>query len=330
MGLRLLVGVIEDSFGVFIMMFKKPTLVAAAALVLTVVTTGFVWSARHRKTSRSKDASFTQSTKDLRKFGISLTGSNEASFDSLMASVVPSEARENAEALRSISVFLTNDTDHAVIAYSLKWEMVTNEGKTKSETKEYLAPNALIGGSPVDLIGVIQPHSTRFVSLAPVVEAANHLHGTGGGAGSGTGSQGESTLQHHINSLEVRSAQYTKVTISLDSVLFDDGRFAGPDTRDRFGKIQAILKAHRDLLTEFEKTAGSSKSQIAFDNLTRFASGPNRELRLNATTEDYYDHFKQLTANEMLGMRSEFGDDEAAKRIRRVLHHDWLTLRRVD
>ncbi|HMH43834.1 MAG TPA: hypothetical protein VK557_10150 [Pyrinomonadaceae bacterium] len=301
---------------------------AAAITLLAVMTTGFLWAARRIKTARNPDSSVALNTKDLRNLGISLIGSNEPSFDSLMASVVPNEARENVEALRSVSVFLTNDTDHSVIAYSVKWEMVTGDGKLKTETREYLAPNALMGRSTVDLIGVIQPHSTRLVSLAPLVEAAKHP-GVGGGAGPGT--RGDSALQHYVDALRARNAQDSKITISLDSVLFDDGRFAGPDTRERFGKIQAIIQAKQDLLTEFEHTAESSKSlQIAFDNLTTVASGTKRELSSNATTEDYFGFYKQSTAREMLSLRSAFGEDEAAKRIHGVLHHEWPILRKAN
>lgn len=71
------------------------------------------------------------------------------------------------EPLLPFTVLLRNSCDRTVIAYSLKWELIRNDGQTLTQTRSYTTLWKLIGEEGADGDGnIIRPNSSAFA--APV------------------------------------------------------------------------------------------------------------------------------------------------------------------
>ena len=276
-----------------------------------------------------KPETVSMNVKDLSEIGISIISPNDPSFARLLSSSLQEEAREAAEAVRSVSFFLKNDTDHSIIAYTIKWKMITAEGKVRTHTKNYLASEVLIGRPLSGLPGVIEPHSVRFISLARGVEASVEASKAPRANGEQANPNSQLALGEYVDRQRARVAAFNNITISLDGILLDNGTFAGPDTTQTFDKIKATLDARRDLLSEFERNTQPGKSiEVGFSRLQEIANGPNVKLDSKATPTDFYNFHQKAYAAELLLMRQALGDSQSASRALGLLHRPWVELKK--
>lgn len=303
--------------------FQATTVVTALLISIMVVTMGFVRHTR-RKASSAKVGSISVSLKDLPDIGIRLIGSNDNSFESLLSTKLQGETRAAAETLSPFTFFIKNEADRAIIGYSIKWEMMGPDGVPHSHVKNYLASDVLVGRPLDGLHGVIQPGSIRLISLAPIEE----INGARQGGGLRAERANAFPLAEQVEQLSARTAAFNVITISIDSVLLDDGTFAGPDTCEEFAKINARLNARRDLLRQLENDSRGNSPSRAFDRLREIANGPKLDRHSQTTPTSVFNAQQQTAAAELLGMREKLGDAETVQRALKLLNHQWLTLKR--
>lgn len=303
--------------------FQATTVVAVLLTSIMIVTMGFV---RHtsRKASKAKVGSTSVALKDLPDIGIRIIGPNDDSFEGLLSTKLQGEVRAAAETLSPFSFFIKNETDRSIIGYSIKWEMMGPDGVPHSHVKTYLASDVLIGRPVEGLQGVIQPSSVRLISLAPFEE----INRARQGGGSRAARANAFPLAEQVEQLSARTARFNVITISIDSVLLDDGTFAGPDTCEEFEKINARLNARRDLLHQFENDSRGNSSSRAFDRLNEIVSGPKLDRHSQPSPTSIFNTQQQTAAAELLGMRQKLGDAETVQRAVRLLHGQWLVLKR--
>src|SRR5262245_8001485 len=145
---------------------------------IMVVTMGFAWH-HNRNSLTAKPGSVSMNVKDLSDIGISIVTQNDASFPTLLSTSLQGETKTAAEILSNVSFFIKNDTDQSIIGYAIKWEMIAPGGKPYNHVKTYLASDVLVGRPVTGLVGVINPHSVRFISLAPIEEINKAREGGG-------------------------------------------------------------------------------------------------------------------------------------------------------
>jgi len=291
--------------------------------VIMVVTMGSAWH-HSRNSPTAEVGSVSMKVKDLSNIGISIITQSDPSFSTLLSTSLDGETKTAAQTLSNVSFFIKNDTDQPIIGYAIKWEMTAPDGKPHTHVKNYLASDVLVGRPVTGLVGVINSHSVRFVSLAPI-EEINRAREAGGSLAARANAF---PLAEQVERLRDRTSKFTEITISMDSVLLADGTFWGPDTFGEFDKIQARLDARRDLLRQFETSVQSNSPSSAFERLREIANTPRIKRNSLTTPNDIYKFQQQTSASELLGMREQFGESETIHRYLGSLRHSWLQLKR--
>src|SRR5713226_2567341 len=87
------------------------------------------------------------------------------------------EDKRAMEMLEPFSAFLKNDNDRALLAYSLKWEITREDGKTVTYFASYSDADALSGAdtSAFATGPAVRPGSRRFVTLVSQVSQGNGI-----------------------------------------------------------------------------------------------------------------------------------------------------------
>jgi len=112
------------------------------------------------------------------------------------------------------------------------------------------------------------------------------------------------------------SGPSTLTRISLDSVIFDDGEFVGPDIAGAFENVSARIAAETDLHQRVIKVYGrnnpTEKDQLWAD-LERLAKRSTADpVPVNIAAKTVYRHIRRARAEELVRIRQ--GSGEAAAR----------------
>jgi hypothetical protein len=260
-------------------------------------------------------------TKDFPEHGIHLIGPSSPSFAKLAAQLVKS----NAADLPPYSVFLNNTSGRSVVGHSIIWECVDKKGSTVYKSGSNIISYVFLHGDESErnkvMAGaaeIIGPNSTWFISLdGPALRVDGN-------------SEGQTEESMFVPQAQEISKEFSKVTIAVDGLFFDDGTFLGADTTGFFTEVESQMDAQYEVLSEVESglRAGAKVEEI-FRKLEQRASQPKPQLGERPSRIDCMNNFRVLFAQNVLGMKNIFGAEKAIEDVHQQLSKPWVHLRRL-
>jgi hypothetical protein len=277
--------------------------------------------------------------KDIRKHGLVIIGRSDSDFESLKGTL----SKEGVRLDLSIQpyVFIKNLGNKRMIAYSLKWELLKDDGRVVTKTRSYSREDILMGKEapedPSDRI-ILRPNAARLFSLA----------GYGDGQeisltpASKTGAKSDTDFLQKVEQTGLLTgvgkelSHTVGVTVTLDGAFFEDGTFVGPNTSGFFERTTMQIDAKNHMIQEIlrrlnqgDRPADVMKYLSAKADTLGEANSPAGR---SAKPEEIYKYEEKRFLDDALGIRAFAGDDELA--VRRILQYNkptkHLNLRKVD
>jgi hypothetical protein len=277
--------------------------------------------------------------KDIREHGLVIVGRSDPDFESLNGTLSKGGVRLDL----SIQpyVFIKNLGNKRMIAYSLKWELLKDDGRVVTKTRSYSREDILMGKEapedPSDRI-ILRPNAARLFSLA----------GYGDGQEisltpvSTTGAKSDTEMLQKLEQTGLltgvgKELDHTvDVTVTLDGAFFEDGAFVGPNTSSFFERTSMQIDAKNHMVQEILKRLNQGDTPA---DVMKYLSAKadtlgeaNSPAGQRAKPEEIFKSEEKRFLDDALGIRAFAGDDELA--VRRILqynkptHH--LKLRKVD
>jgi len=277
--------------------------------------------------------------KDIREHGLVIVGRADSDFESLRSNL--SEKGVRLDLSIQPYVFIKNLGNKRAIAYSLKWELLKDDGRVVSKSRSYSREDILMGKEAPENANdeiILRPNTARLFSL----------FGYGDGqeiplaavSKTGRGSDTEMLQKLDQTDLVTRAGNELEhtvsVTVSIDGAFFEDGTFVGPNTTSFFERTSTKLDARNNMLEEILRrlNQGDTPADVMkylkakSDSLSESKPPPGRK----AKSEEIYKYQEKKFLDDALGMGEATGNDEQA--VRRILEYNkptrHLKLRKVD
>jgi hypothetical protein len=264
-------------------------------------------------------------TRDLPEHGIHLIGPSSPLFGKMAAQLVKSKEGTTAADLPPYSVFLNNTSGRSVVGHSIIWECVDKKGSTVYKSGSNIISYVFLHGDESErnkvMAGaaeIIGPNSTWFISLdGPALRVDGN-------------SEGQTEESMFVPQAQEISKEFSKVTIAVDGLFFDDGTFLGADTTGFFTEVESQMDARYEVLNEVESglRAGAKVEEI-FSKLELRASQPKPQLGETPSRIECMNNFRVLFAQNVLGMKNVFGTEKAIEDVHQQLSKPWVHLRRL-
>lgn len=277
--------------------------------------------------------------KDIREHGLVIVGPSDHDFESLKGTL----SKEGVRLDLSIQpyVFIKNLGNKRMIAYSLKWELLKDDGRVVTKTRSYSREDILMGKEapedPSDRI-ILRPNAARLFSLA----------GYGDGQEisltpvSKTGAKSDTEILQKVEQTGLLTgvgkelSHTVGVTVTLDGAFFEDGTFVGPNTSGFFERTSMQIDAKNHMIQEVLRRLNQGDTPA---DVMKYLSAKadtlgeaNPPAGHRAKPEEIYKYEEKRFLDDALGIRAFAGDDELA--VRRILQYNkptqHLNLRKVD
>lgn len=305
---------------------KKAILFSLSLFTMVAILSGFAASKSIRVMS------IKMHVKDLSKHGLMLIDPSDPSFDGMLRRELKDKPNDVIEALKPYSVFLENRGNRPVVAYVVEWRFTRKDGSNEHFRKVVMNSEALIQGQTQSHVGPsdrIEVNSSRLLTLLSTDGAG--ILGTTLSPSEAEAVRSGSLKFNRAMLLERfknEAAEYTDVTASIDAAFFDDGTFVGPDTSNFFSQTKAAIDAKQNLLEQIADDVSSKKRTHGeiYKVLEEAAGQAPQYLDAESTTSDYYNYFKGMYANEILRMKTIYGDDKALEFAVFPLRRGWPKL----
>jgi len=165
---------------------------------------------------------------------------------------------------------------------------------------------------------VVGPNSTWFISL---YGPARRVEGIG---------DGQVKESMFVSPAQEGLKEFSKVTISVDGLFFDDGTFLGADTTGFFNDVKSQMDAQYEVLSEVESGLRSGvKVEEILRKLEQIVSQPIPELSESPSRIEYMNSYRIIFAKNILGMKNVFGTEKAIEDVHQQLSKPWVHLRRL-
>ncbi len=240
-------------------------------------------------------SSQTVSVRDLADYGVTLIGPGSPEFASSLSRTATAEKRSILEPLLPFSVVLVNKSNQTILAHTLRWVCTAPDGRRTYGTYTGAADVMTFTKGPR-----VPPGSATLVT--PISSGDVRAHPARAQA---------------VQNAERRLRSQKEIVIVLDGVLFEDGRFAGPNEtkiRDHHeGQVAASQEIQSTVLTK-EKQGEHADAIFAWlksvgDSNTPMPGG-------NGTAIAWYQHWRSTLAQIVLRMRASSGDAAALGAVR--------------
>jgi hypothetical protein len=180
--------------------------------------------------------------KDLAQYGLVLIPATDNRFDGYLGSLLGGNTDAVIEETKPFAVILVNQSGSDVLAYSLRWQWTGASGRTTFH--DVLYSNL---STPTLSSYRISSGGAAFVSLFFAVVKYN----------------GPASLSPSQGQRQSLMAGQAAVTISLDGVLFADGRYVGPDETSGYSKAVALTEGNAAFLDELLAKHGGGETDGA-------------------------------------------------------------------
>jgi hypothetical protein len=262
-----------------------------------------------------------QKVQSLSQYNIFIVDQSDPSFDGLFTALVKVPP-DLAPDVKQFSVFITNNGDRAVAAYLVRWEFVQADGRIVPSSKAYARLKSLDGSARSEP-PALAAHSSRLVSLINEIETrtdpATYIgdHNLPADKQSAIKSNTTRTLGELQNKLKTSGSW----NASLDSILFTDGTFAGPDTSGEFARLKAELDGRADFLQELSAILArpnADQAQLCAEVFNLAKNVPNAEHPRLAglAASDFYNRSRAFLAREIITRQANQGDQKTIDYIK--------------
>lgn len=212
--------------------------------------------------------------------GISLTPGGTPGFVSLANSAwAMSSAGVDATPLYPYSFILTNNSGHAIVAFSARWSATDSAGHATTRDSQSFF------GSFDHGITTGQAH------------LVTPLTGLNGLTAPPSGSLGH--LSAEISSVQRTFAGKSAITITLESVVLDDGLILGADKNNSIAQLRARLDSQKQLVTGILNAFNAGGQTAAVNYLETIAAIPGNGDPISASRQSSpdlaYNAFLALT-----------------------------------
>lgn len=316
---------------------RRTIFITVIVIVIVSAATGFILS----RGVQARDVVI--HVKDLRQHGLIILDPTSASFDEGFSDLVRdrnSSERRSLDSLRAFSVFVRNTSERNVVAYKIRWELLMDDGRTINYETTRAVLGALMGDDAERVSSsrnVIRRNSARFAALGSLERQAQR--GLGSSVGRATNQDDIAQIQQArqeqnenllAERLSQQLSQATNITVSIDSAVFDDGTFVGPDLSQYFEQLRAGVTAKNDLLRGMLLALRRGESlDTVFRHVEAIATQERVQIRPDSTPDDYYNLYRRMYAEEVLHIRAAIGNDDTAMRYAlQPLHRQWTRMRR--
>ncbi|MFN2492959.1 MAG: hypothetical protein ABR501_08755 [Pyrinomonadaceae bacterium] len=306
--------------------------VVIIALIVIIVT---IFVGRSRAVAPSR-----LNTKDLPRHSLRLIGPTHPEFQQIRDSLHRPKGQLFAERFQQPYVFLKNTGTKRVVAYSLKWELLRDDGRVITKVNSYSRLNVLKGkeASDTENAVILKPKGSRVFSPYPYGDGQP----VGSDSAASQGPTDDQLLQQLDQSSVVTQARdelsrITSITVSIDGAFFDDGTFVGPNDTKYFEQVRGQLDAKHDLLQAIIKRLreGMKPNEIMtyLEQSSVSLHAPEEPPLLDPKPAHIYNYYRKMYQDQILEMRKGAnGDDELT--LRRVFALDepkrFLKLKKLD
>jgi hypothetical protein len=278
---------------------------------------------------------------ELPEYGLLIVGSADDTYENDVKELLQEKNaayQEVARTLKPFSVFIKNTSSRDILAYKLNWELKMSDGRIVNYPRTYFAPDYLMGVPRSDLydsaMQTIKKNNKRFFTMIPTPFETD-----GGSRGAAAVKIGKEEVERFqevgrtgditpfIAKIAEKVTQATDVTVSIESVLFDDGAFVGPPGDQEFVKLKASITAKYDLLKAIATSLNKEKTPLT-EVFTEVSGIADKDVPMPIYTsgfEDYYNYFRKRQAQEIMSSRQALGDDTKVINIfLQRLDHKWI------
>ncbi|MFY9558385.1 MAG: hypothetical protein WAV47_27120 [Blastocatellia bacterium] len=293
-------------------MIRSKLFGALAVLALTVGVIAFI------PRSQRKDAEGSKAKIEavgLAEYGLEIIDPKHRAYDSFLAA----EKKLGSEI--PFSVFVVNNNDQAIAACTLKWEILLRDGQTAAHfnTRTGTLETVSYGGQTYLSEGIVAKGNLRF----SLTDSSSDNTPTGAIFRTGGGPKITNLLSDSV-----------KVIVSIDGVLFVDGTYAGPDTKNYFEHFKGRLEANRELDSEIAQLINDgAKPKAVMNHLEKVAKTRSSDVQIPPEEDPQYSFGKWMQksshARLLLLMIKEKGDQAVLERVYGELSKPPIVLRKL-
>jgi hypothetical protein len=267
--------------------------------------------------------------RDLPRHNLRLIGPSHSEFRQLRDSLHRPKGQLFAERFQQPYVFLQNTGAKRLVAYTLKWELLRDDGRVITKVNSYSRLAVLKGKEASDTENdsvILAPNGFRVFSPYPYGDGQQ----VGSDSKASQGPDDDQLLQELDRTGVHASAQQElsrmrSISVSIDGAFFDDGTFVGPNNTKYFEQVNAQLSAKHDLLLAIARRLheGMKSSEIMkyLQESSASAHVPEEPPLLDPRPADTYNYYRKMYQDQILEMRQGApGDDELT--LRRVFAMD--------
>lgn len=265
----------------------------------------------------------------LPKYGVDLISQDNPTFDVALRSLLHGKHPDLGDKLRRVSVLVQNRSEHVIVGYCLRWELMDATGNTTSRGVIYVEPSALRDGQNLKygskgkfLGSKIHPGAVRLVWLAGTLDEF-----------SPPGALASIPANKEFEDLTNAVSASIKTTVSIDGILFDDGRFVGPDSYGSFDRITATFRGEQDFFYDVVTRVDKGEAEAAVmarvrDTLlgSEQVEGPSPA---QAPERDYHSA-EHSRAEEFTNIAQKSGFEAAVQHCRALLYNTVPNFRREE
>ena len=294
---------------------KNYTLIALLIIAASLVT---IDKLPKRRSGDAQTVSPEFVVKGIPEHGLALIGPSNPEFDNLITSR-HKDADPIVETLKPFAVLIKNTSNHAVIAYALKWELTRADGKIATQIETHITLWKLMGMEGSEDDGdIIGANSFAFAT-------ASRLSFSRPEAIKGN----DPELAAIANNAKMELMNYKEISVTIDGAFFDDGTYVGSDSTGFFSKVETLVNAKRDLYVDLsEALKHGNPPSLVLNRLDEVAKAPITQSS-PSDRDELYRKYKKDAAAELLKMRMSSGDNTVIEFVSTILNKKGLQLRKL-
>lgn len=234
----------------------------------------------------------------LRSIGVTLVSPVDPSFKSTVQRLLPNDLVKPALALKPLVTVISNKSQRSIIAYAVIWKLTYADRPPETTIGQFKYPDAVAGLADTGAFPLQQSETRPIASGEERVVARMFEFGPWDGI-----SQFQSQILDYAHTQATESADAVVVDITLDAVIFDDGRLEGPDGSNLEHDFLLYFNAKQSIFRQIVASlANGNNVETAFRPIENVA-------RANDTSASDDIQYQHLAATEILALRNRIGDD---------------------
>lgn len=226
--------------------------------------------------------------------------------------------------LKPFLAIVSNEPEHKIVAFSVLWKFTDHEGNLSQWFAQFKYPDAVAGISgtgrdawALENIGDREmiPGEKRVVSVSFAVSHRMAIE-----------EYWQNWLLEAAKSYHDKYGRTEELTISLDTVIFDDGAILGPDEYDLSHHFTAYLNAKQSAFRNIVAALDSGRSIDRAFTVIESVEVPTADSLMADPTAIY----GRLAAEEIMGLRRRVGDQVLSTLVRKAVRDKDFVVQRND